>query len=232
MTTARYTKKRYEYLVRHIYGRVGRGVPWAAHKCSRVQRNSSGVRGFHQGIEDAGSQVHGCVFSTCTTQESMNALLGAQCGAHARRRTSTAQETMDIEDGPNPWVSSSGDEEDEEGEAAVPIRAEGGKGKHRTSEATKLLRLAQQNPALACQRHFAMNFDLLPENDAAGSGPYEEAIRAAGVGVTPAAYFRAAASLLQFRQANDAQEKAATPRGNDDRGGSDGSRGGGSGSTT
>jgi len=199
MTQARYSRKRYEYCVRHIYGKEGRGVPWPNRKCHQIQKSVSGVKSFSSTRQSTQDRVHGCPFVTSANAGSLSDLVQTQCHTsdHA---------AVDIED----TASSSA------------TRASGDVGHH----VDTMAKLAKHKPNLACQYHFALNLDLLRRQGAAEvdfdgldadferdelaqaiPSRYLRAIRAVGIGASPTSYFSSAVSVLRARQ----RLEAATP---------------------
>ena len=97
----------------------------------------------------------------------------------------------------------------------------------------RIKRVAQRNPSQACQLHFALNLDLLDEQDTHATqsnendtttsssccgksssrtgASWQRRVQAAGIGRTPLAYFKTATALLRQRQIDDANASTSTP---------------------
>ncbi len=143
------------------------------------------------------------------------------------------QDTTDESDGSAPGAPSTISAAGRAG--AATSRGSGNNHCGDAARAATLLRLARRSPNLACQFHFALNLDLLQKGAAGdsngggdddGTGGFErhsQAIQDAGIGRTPASYFRGATAILRARQRQQAQRDSGGG------GGGGGGRGGGDG---
>ena len=212
MTLARYSNKRYEYLVRHIYGREGRGVPWATHKCTRIQKSRvTATVSAQQAPRDW--QIHGCPFVTCTTPHALGTLVDAHVGAAGVRRRRQHAASRHVGGGDSSDEDEGSESEDDEKPVSALNSVQAGTGAS-SEQVSKLLKLARTNPSLACQHHFAMNLDLL-DHDLGYKSPTDdvhEFLADIGIGGNPASYFHAATAVLRARQQAD-QRASATSAG-------------------